>query len=255
MSLIRMNFFSESLNMVTSANVILPLPKDGPAENLPVLYLLHGMGDDYTSWARKTAVERYALEAGVAVVMPDGALSTYHNMIHGPRYNDYIALELPEIISAYLPVSTEKEKTFIAGCSMGGFGALQIGLERPENYSAIGCFSAANIEYRPDSAFMQNVLWRVYDGDVDFSDIMMAANARATAAGSYPVNIWHAWGDQDALRTNAEKSKAFFENIQSPALGYHWEMLPGRHDWALWDKMIEKFIRWLNLPAPKETLY
>ena len=255
MSLIRMNFFSETLNMLTAANVILPLPKDGPAEDLPVLYLLHGLSDDHTSWVRQSAIERYALEHGLAVVMPDAGLSFYQNMLHGEKYNDYMALELPEIISSYFPVSRNREKTFIAGCSMGGFGALKIGLARPDNYSAIGCFSGANIEFRPDSRFMDAALYRAYENDIDFSDVIMAANARATAQGPYPVRIWHSWGDEDMLRTNAEKSKTFFETIASPMLSYEWEMLKGRHDWKLWDEMAEKFIRWLNLPAPKEKLY
>lgn len=255
MSLIRMNFFSESLNMQTAANVILPLPKDGNAEELPVLYLLHGMGDDCTSWLRKSAIERYALEHGLAVIMPDGALSTYHNMEHGEKYNDYIALELPEIMRSYFPISRSPEKTFIAGCSMGGFGALKIGLARPENYAAIGCLSAANIEYRPESKFVQATLRRVYDDGIDFSDVMMAANARATALGHYPVRIWHGWGDEDMLRTNAEKSRAFFEGIRSPMLSYEWEMFKGGHNWKLWDEMIEKFICWLNLPESKETMF
>lgn len=255
MSLIQMNVFSKSLNMATAVNVILPVPKDGEMRELPVLYLLHGLGDDYTSWLRKTSIERYALDAGVAVVMPDGALSCYQNMEHGEAYNDYISLELPQIIASCLPISRDRRKTFIAGCSMGGFGALKIGLARPENYSVIGCFSAANIEYRPESAFMEQVLDRAYGDGVDISDILMAANARATAADVYPVKIWHSWGDEDALRTNAEKSKAFFEGIQSPALSYEWEMMPGKHNWALWDQMAEKFLRKLNLPAPEEILF
>ena len=255
MSLIRMNFFSESLNMMTAANVILPLPRSGPAEDIPVLCLLHGMGDDFTSWMRKTSVERYALEHGLAVVMPEGGSSCYENMVHGQRYNDYIALELPEIIASCFPVSRSREKRFIAGCSMGGFGALKIGLARPENYSAIGCLSAANFEYRPESKYMQTALQRAYGGDIDFSDVMMAANARATAAGNDPVRIWHSWGNRDALRTNAEKSRDFFENISSPMLSYEWEMAEGEHNWKLWDAMIERFIRWLALPEPKELLY
>jgi len=255
MSLIQMNIFSESLNMATSVNIILPMSRDSGMADLPVLYLLHGMGDGHSSWLRKSAIERFALEAGLAVVMPDGGLSTYHNMEHGEKYNDYISTELPKLMRACFPFSRSRGKTFIAGCSMGGFGALKIGLERPENYSAIGCFSAANMEYRPDSAFVRQTLRRVYGEDIDFSDVMMAANARATAADVYPVRIWHSWGDRDILRENAEKSKAFFESIRSPSLSYEWEMLEGKHDWALWDRMAEKFIHWLNLPAPEETLF
>ena len=65
MSLIQMNFFSEALNRMTSANIILPTPRraSAPLRDVPVLYLLHGMGDDHTVWLRKTGVERYALDA------------------------------------------------------------------------------------------------------------------------------------------------------------------------------------------------
>ena len=92
MSLIEMHVFSEALNKSTCVNVILPMPRRSalPPEGLRVLTLLHGMGDDYSAWLRKTNVERYALERGVAVVMPDGGLSCYHNMARGGRYRDYI---------------------------------------------------------------------------------------------------------------------------------------------------------------------
>ena len=66
MSLIQMRIFSQALNKSVGVNVVLPLPRraEVPCENLPVLTLLHGMGDDYSSWLRKTSVERYALERG-----------------------------------------------------------------------------------------------------------------------------------------------------------------------------------------------
>jgi len=257
MSLIRMDFFSQALNMHTAANIILPLPKAGPAEDIPVLWLLHGMGDDQSSWIRKSALERYALSAGLAVVIPDGCLSTYCNMVHGQRYKDYIADELPRIMAACFPLSDQREKNFIAGCSMGGYGALKIGLAHPERYAAVGCFSAANIEYRPASRFVQQTLRRNYGDEdgVDRCDEEMEANARAAAAGEYSLRLWHGWGTEDRLRPNAEISRTFFESIASPALEYHWELLPGGHDWALWDGMIEKFIAWLDLPAPKEALF
>ena len=117
MSVIEMRFFSECLNMFTNANIILPLPRDAKAkiDALPVLYLLHGMGDDATAWLRKTSVERYALSRGTAVIMPDGALSCYENMAHGARYRDYICRELPKLMQENFPLSTQREKNYIAG--------------------------------------------------------------------------------------------------------------------------------------------
>lgn len=247
MSLIQMRVFSETLNKSVGVNVVLPLPRraDAPCESLPVLTLLHGMGDDYTSWLRKTSVEHYALERGVAVVMPDGGLSCYHNMVHGGRYRDYILDELPILMRRMLPLSARREDSFIAGCSMGGFGALKLGMARPEQYAAIGCFSAAHMEYRPEHPRNRAMLARVYGDTLDACDAQIERDIQAVNAGSRSMRVWHACGDRDVLQENALKSRAFFDSLPEGAIEYSFETLPGRHDWALWDKMLAKFMRLL----------
>ena len=249
MSLIEMRIFSEALNMSTGVNVILPLPLRSalPVEGLPVLTLLHGMGDDYTMWLRRTNVERYALERGVAVVMPDGGLSCYHNMAHGGRYRDYVLDELPMLLRGMLPLSARREDSFIAGCSMGGFGALKLGLSRPEQYAAIGCFSAAHMEYRPDHPRNTAMLARVYGDTLDACDAQIERDVLSVNAGSLGMRIWHACGDNDVLRDNALKSRAFFEALPEGAVDYGFMTLPGKHDWALWDRMLAEFMQ--TLPA------
>ena len=262
MSLIRMNFFSKALNLSVPVNVILPLPRNARAEvrELPTLYLFHGMGDDHTSWLRKTAIERYALEAGLAVIMPDGALSCYENMAHGARYRDFMADELPRVMRETFPLSADREKNFIAGCSMGGFGALKLGFAEPEKWSAIGILSGAHMEYRPDSPRVQAALWRVYGGDIDACDAkivrdVLRDNGSGPADPQPLLRVWHACGDADRLRENALKSRAFFESLPEGRIRYHFEALPGSHDWALWDAMAARFIQWLDLPKPEVHLF
>ena len=257
MSVIRMNHFSQALNMCATVNVILPMPRRvGLAFSpLPVLYLLHGMGDDFSCWLRKTGVERYALEAGLAVVMPDGGLSCYENMVHGPRYRDYIARELPEFMLRTFPLSRNRAETYIAGCSMGGFGALKIGLDQPERFSVIGCLSAAHAEYQMPTPRNREILHRVYG-----QDGIVACNRRTEEAakrvngGKIPVKLWHACGDADILKPSALDSRAFFEALPSGALAYQFEMLEGSHDWNLWDRMIQRFIAQLELKKPEVQL-
>ena len=256
MSLIQMSFFSEALNMFTPVNIALPLPRDAAAEarDLPALILLHGMGDDSSAWLRKTAIERYALEVGLAVVMPDGELSCYENMAHGGCYRDYVSQELPRVMRETFPLSADREKNFIAGCSMGGFGALKLGLACPEQWSAIGCFSAAHMEYRPDSPRVRATLERVYGGAIDACDARIEDDIQAVNASGPEVRVWHACGDADALRENALLTRARFEALPSGSIRYHFEMLPGRHDWALWDAMAARFLPWLGLPKPEARL-
>ena len=257
MALIRMNFSSKALGMSVPVNAILPMPRDARAEvrELPALYLFHGMGDDHTSWLRKTAIERYALAAGLAVIMPDGAVSCYENMAHGPHYRDFMADELPRVMRDTFPLSGEREKNFIAGCSMGGFGALKLGFAEPEKWSAIGILSAAHMEYRPDSPRVQAALWRVYGGDIDACDARIVRDIHRDNAAGPELRVWHACGDADRLRENALKSRAFFEALPEGRIRYHFEELPGRHDWALWDSMAARFIEWLNLPKPEVHLF
>lgn len=257
MSVIRMHMFSEKLGMYTPVNIILPLPRNAKAKvgRLPVLYLLHGMGDNHSAWLHKTNAERYALEHGIALVMPEGELSCYENMVHGRAYRDYISRELPAFIRENFPVSAAREENFIAGCSMGGFGALKLALSNPEKWSAVGCFSAAHFEYRPEKERNHAMLQMVYGDQIDAYDAQIAADAQAVNSGKLPVAIWHSCGDADALRENALKSQAFFEALPEGSIRYHFEMLPGRHDWTLWDESLRRFLNALNLPKPEVRLF
>lgn len=252
MAVIEMRFFSKALSLSTSAQLILPLPRHAKAQvnPLPTLTLLHGMGDDDTAWLRKTNIERYATEAGLAVIMPDGELSCYENMAHGVSYRDFILDELPRVMRNCYPLSKTREENFIAGCSMGGFGALKLGLAAPENYAAIGCFSAGHKEYQPSSPRNRQMLRLAY-GDT-LPEIEAQIERDALNPDKPPLAIWHGCGDQDTLKENALLARAFLETV--PTLDYHFEMLPGRHDWALWDEMVRRFILHLHLPKPEVAL-
>lgn len=242
MSLIGMQLFSKELNMYAAVNVILPKTEPG----MPVLYLLHGLADDADSWIRKTNIERYATEAGVAVVMPDGELSCYENMAHGERYWAYIAEELPRMMRRAFPISGARARNFIAGCSMGGFGAMKIGLAHPEQYAAVGCFSSAHMEFRGKSPRVQHVLNCVYGGDIGACDARTEAALVSAMEGAVPLRLYHACGEGDFIRANAEKTRDFIQGRPRGALDYRFELLEGRHDWALWDKCAERFLRWLS---------
>ena len=129
-----LNFRPDSLGAGTPVNIYLP---DEIVEDMPVLYLLHGMHGDHNSWMNGSAIGRYARARGLAVIMPSVGNSFYANQKHGGRYFDYVSDELPEYIGKLLPFITKKrEKTFIAGLSMGGYGALKIALRNPDRFSA-----------------------------------------------------------------------------------------------------------------------
>ncbi|MBR5046938.1 MAG: esterase family protein, partial [Eubacterium sp.] len=86
MAFLQVQFFSDSLNVGSTVNVILPeanqgigIQASGQGELPKVLYLLHGYSDDHSIWMRRTSVERYAAAHNLAVIMPAVNHSFYCN--------------------------------------------------------------------------------------------------------------------------------------------------------------------------------
>ena len=109
----------------------------------PVLYLLHGLSDDDTIWLRRTSIERYVAPLGLAVVMPQVHRSFYTDEAYGGRYWTFLSEELPALVGSLFRVSSRREDTFVAGLSMGGYGALKWALRQPERFAAAASLSGA----------------------------------------------------------------------------------------------------------------
>ncbi|WP_010272544.1 alpha/beta hydrolase [Paenibacillus senegalensis] len=148
MALLQVNFFSYILGMDSSMTVLLPEKRQQPYQSnpnkkYPVLYLLHGHSDDHTSWQRKSLIELLVRDHDLIVVMPNAHRSFYTNGKHGHRYFDFFAHELPVVVGNFFPASDKREDNFIAGLSMGGYGALKLALNFPEKFAAVGSLSGA----------------------------------------------------------------------------------------------------------------
>ena len=133
MAHLRCDFRSDAMGMNTSMTVILPEKTD--LSQVPVVYLLHGLEDNCTGWARYTSVERYAREKNVALVMPEVQRSFYADMDRGLPYFTFIHDELPEICRGFFGFSAKREKNYLMGLSMGGYGTLKCVLQTPERYA------------------------------------------------------------------------------------------------------------------------
>lgn len=245
MAFVQLDFFSECLNMYTAVNVALPMPLGAGANPLPCLTLLHDRGEDMTAWQRGAAVERYALKYGVAILMPDGALSYYENMRHGGRYADYIAEELPKLARMYLHLSEDWEQNFIAGCGMGGTGAMKLYSQHAERYAAAGAFSAAHIQGAPENDMERAALYRAYGDDAESYRLRIEQGFSAMGRGA---RLYHACAQPTP---EIEKSRAFFEALD---MDYRYERFSGKDDWETRAQMLNGFLAYLKLPAPEEKL-
>jgi putative tributyrin esterase len=252
------NFFSNSLGFRSTVNII--LPQRSPAEikqssqaKFRTLYLLHGYSDDHTAWQRWTSIERYVEGLNLAVVMPAVQLSFYTDMVHGGKYFTYITEELPALLHDIFPLSSDREDTFVAGLSMGGYGAFKLALSRPDLYSAAASLSGAvdicqevtNIEIANDPPFLQSML-NIF-GDLQSvvgSDNDLFALAKKTAASKEKPRLYQCCGTEDFLYKG---NISFRDFIRSLPVDYTYEEGPGEHSWKFWDLYIQKVLDWLHL--------
>ncbi|WP_257610186.1 alpha/beta hydrolase, partial [Oenococcus oeni] len=133
MAFLQINYHSHVLGKATMMNVILPEldtnNNNNKRRDIPVLYLLHGMGDDLFSWQRETNIERLLMKNNLAVVMPDTGLGWYTNTDYGLNYFDALTAELFQKVAFMFPeISQKREKHFVAGLSMGGYGAFKLAM-------------------------------------------------------------------------------------------------------------------------------
>lgn len=148
MALLQVNFNSAILHRKVPMQVILPTDAgSGSTGPFKTLYLLHGLMDNCTVWTSNTRIERWAMERSLAVVMPSAENSFYVDIPCGSSpfgdFGAYVGQELVKMTRKMFPLSPRREDTFIAGLSMGGFGALRNGLKFSNTFGYIACLSGA----------------------------------------------------------------------------------------------------------------
>ncbi len=252
MAFLQVQFFSEVLNVASTVNVILPEASQGigvtasGGEDLPkVLYLLHGYSDDHSIWMRRTSVERYAAGHPLAVIMPAVNHSFYCNEAQGERYWDYVSDELPRVMHRFLRLSDRPEDTFVAGLSMGGYGAMRLALTYPERFAAAASFSGAVDVVRELKNLPENRRenWRRVLGDLDSapgSAVDLMHLLRQNADAPKKPRLYVSCGTSDFLYA---QHQAFVPALQANGWDVtHYEKPGAVHEWGFWDEQIRTFI-------------
>ena len=257
------NFFSKILKNHVNVNVLLPSLPDNdclssdfhtiyPVGKLhKTLFLLHGALDDYSCWMRHTAIERYAEEKNIAVVMPSGQNGFYTNARYGMDYFDFITRELPEFVRYTFPLSEKREDNFIAGPSMGGYGSSKCALHCPDQYAAFGDFSGALDPGLLESR-MKKMGFDFFRYDLIFGGADQVAGSGddvyelAEKLKHSPVkpSAFIACGLDDT--NNYDMNIRFKEALDANGFNVHFEDGPGVHDWKYWDTCIKNFLAYIS---------
>lgn len=258
MAFIQASIYSNVLEMEVSVNVILPQKTEkkvgtstsGGSDSLPVLYLLHGMGGNHSVWERRTSIERYVAKYGVAVIMPSTDLGWYTDTTYDMNYWTFIAEELPAICHELFPqLSTKREDTYAAGLSMGGYGALKLGLRKPENFAAVASLSGAvllGIQMEQMLHVRKQEYWEGIFGPLD--QVEQSENAplyllnQLVEQGKESPRIYLACGTEDFLyEANVQMAK----QLEKKGIDYTFESGPGEHNWVFWDAWIQRALQWM----------
>lgn len=255
--------YSKSLQIDTRLAVILPQDSrearvDAPAQKVSgasqrTMILLHGLSDNASAWWMRTSIIRYAESHGIAVLMPQGEKSFYHDMVYGDKYFTYLTEELPQLATQMFGISTAPSDLMIAGLSMGGYGTLKCALTYPERFCACAAFSsacdirgiAADTALVEQTKGIHHTFEAIFGLPVyipDDSDLFQLADNNADRLNH--LQLYLACGKQDFLHeSNIQLAKSLQEK---PFKRFCYEEWDGTHEWGFWDTAIQKTLNWIE---------
>jgi enterochelin esterase-like enzyme len=194
----------------------------GRGGRLPVLYLLHGSGDNDATWSvygRANFIFDNLLAQKklkpMVVVMPDG-----HPLPRGvptpPGGRDNTTAFMQELLTDVLPlvegayrVRTDAAGRAIAGLSMGGRQALTVGLNHPDRFAWVGAMSSS----------------------IPPEETLTPALAGAAAINKKLRWLWIACGKEDGL---FKRNETFVALLAEKGIKHHWQATEGAHRWPVW---------------------
>lgn len=256
---IHCNFFSHVLKMQVDISVLIPerkrteqriiSGKKKDTEKFQTLYLLHGFTGDYLTYLRTSKIEKYADEHQIMVVMPSIYNSAYTDMKYGMEYFTYLSQELPEFVENIFPAAGKKENRFVAGMSMGGYGAYKWGLTCPEKFAAIaGVAGSYHAQYRYQGKVSTvSTLCEALYGDPpaiipDKHDIFtMLSDLKKT--GREIPRLYTCCGTEDRRYADSRDLKEWADKLEIPLV---FEQGSGKHDDDFFEEYIQKILNWME---------
>ncbi len=237
-----LHWFSSTLRKQVATYVILP---DEGKPPYATFYLLHGLSDDHTIWLRRTRIESYVQNLPLIVVMPDGFRGFYTNNADGPAYADYIARDLVGMIDRTFPTRKTRSGRAIGGLSMGGYGALRLGLGFPELFASVNSHSGAlgyghSMGSAAKSALPPSGFKAVFGNPLRGSDHDLHRLARRCRDRGVLPKIRIDCGTEDHL---IEQNRRYHQALAKLKIAHEYEEFDGQHNWDYWDMHIRSALQ------------
>lgn len=269
MAYLTLNIESRYLNENTEIGII--LPERGhetdaaqffkPGTKYKVLWLLHGGMGDYSDWIRKSMIELYACENNLMVVMPSAMNSSYtvwDNYAVGYDMYGYLLKELMPLIYGWFPASDKREENFIAGLSMGGWGAAKLAVNHPELFIGAAVLSSTVRNYNfmfdeksPKVHLPYANIIRTFGGmegfcrSEDYCTKERLEGIMERGEADILPRFFFGYGDKDH---HLEEFEDCMDTCRQIGLPFELKIYPGyAHEWRMWDLGIQDALRFFGM--------
>ena len=251
---------SKILNQERSYAVYLPPDYDSSDRSYPVLYLLHGLGDDQTGWIKLGDVQRIAdesINSGISspmiIVMPDAG-SGIVGYINQPNrdwlYEDFFFEELMPHVESKFRIKKQKKYRAISGLSMGGGGTLVYALHRPDLFSSAAPLSPAIGPTDIDDFHKWISRYNFYFNDKIETQKLLNANhpiiliEKQSKKDLNSVKWYLDCGDDDYLY---EDSSLLHISMKKKGVEHEYRVRDGAHNWNYWKGSLPKVLGFVSI--------
>lgn len=245
---------SVSLGSEQVTTILLPATYAASRQRYPVLYLLHGGGQDHSAFATRSWFRAQA-SRDMIIVTPQVGDSWYVNSVADPtaKYEDFIVKDLVEYVDSRYRTIASRESRAVAGVSMGAWGAMLLGLKHHQLFAAVGAFSAPYGISRQDPKIDMTSRTQQRFGAPETPE--RRERDPSTLVADIPLEsvpwLSIACGNQDLFVTD---NRRFVERLTARKIPYEYrELSPFGHSWDVWDGQLVNFIdrlakRWSQGP-------
>ena len=250
---------SEILNMERNYAIYLPPDYETSSRSYPVLYLLHGLGDDQTGWIQFGEVKKIADNSIIngnatpmIIVMPDantGRVGYFNMPSKDWMYEDFFFNELMPHVESKYRIKSEKKFRAISGLSMGGGGTFTYALHRLDLFSAAAPLSAAT-----GSLNVEESLQRIKRYGIEFTraemEFLLKTNHPLELIDNIPLKKLNSirWfidcGDDDYLY---EDNSLIHIAFSKKGINHEYRVRDGAHTWTYWRESLPKVLEFISM--------
>ena len=189
---------------------------------------------------RRTSIERYVAGLPLVVVMPDGGRGWYANALAGDAFEDDLVNDVVGLVDRTFPVRADRSGRAIGGLSMGGYGAVKVGLKHPDIFGSINSHSGAlgmlhNID---DAKKLSPEFERIFGASPKGGPEDPFAIVTKMDHGKIPPMLIDC-GTEDFLLA---QNRGFHEHLEKLHIAHEYKEFSGGHNWEYWDLHVREAI-------------